>query len=215
MIVDCLDPMEIEGHIALQHHGEKGKVVRYRNLRIMDLGKRRWLPLIDERSMAKWESNGVGTWAIKDGVIDGRKSGDGHGLLYSPRAHKDFCLRFKVKAVAGNAGFYIRSEKRGRAGAAGLQVEIDPTKDQAGLYETMGRKWVGKPDQAVLKKHFRKGDWNAIAVCARGGRILVFLNGHKTVELTDDPGRPSGHLALGLHGGTVHAQFKDLVLLSD
>jgi len=133
LIVDHLDPMEIEGHIALQHHGEKGKVVRYRNLRIMDLGTRRWLPLIDERSMAKWESNGVGQWSIKDGVIDGRKSGDGHGMLYSPRPYGDFCLRFKVKAVAGNAGFYIRSEKLpGVQGARGLAVEIDPAKDQAG-----------------------------------------------------------------------------------
>jgi len=215
LIVDHLDPMEIDGHIALQHHGEKGKVVRYRNLRIMDLGKRRWLPLIDEASFPKWESNGVGEWSIKDGVIDGRKTGDGHGMLYSPRPYGDFCIRFQVKAVAGNAGFYIRSEKRGRSGAAGLQVEIDPAKDQAGLYETHGRKWVAKPDQAVVAKHFRKGDWNDMAVCARGGRLLVYLNGHKTVELTDDAGRPEGYFALGLHGGTVHTQFKDLIILSD
>ena len=216
LIVDHLDPMEIDGHIALQHHGEKGRVVRFRNIRIMDLGKRRWLPLVDESTISKWESNGVGKWIVEDGVINGRKTGGGHGLLYSPMAYGDFCLRFKVKAVQGNAGFYIRSEKgAGTQGARGLQAEIDPKKDQSGLYETHGRKWVGKPDQGVVKKQYKRGDWNEIAVCARGRRILVYLNGHRTVELTNDSGRLEGYLGLGLHGGTVHTQFKDVVILSD
>ena len=49
----------------------------------------------------------------------------------------------------------------------------------------------------------------------RHEKNLVHLSGHKTVDLPADPGRPTGHLALGPHGGTVHTQFKDLAILSD
>ena len=216
LTVDHLDPMEIEGHIALQHHGEDGKVVRFRNIRITDFGRRQWLPLVDEGSLATWQSNGVGAWTVANEVISGRKTGGGHGLLFSPEQHADFCVRFEVKAVRGNAGFYLRSEKRpGAEGAAGLQVEIDPAKDQSGLYETHGRKWVAKPDADVVRKHYRSGDWNEMAVCARGGKVLVYLNGHKTVELKDDTGRKKGYFGLGTHGGDVHVQFRKLRILSD
>ena len=216
LIVDHLDPMEIEGHIALQHHGEEGKVVRFRNIRVMDLGKRRWLPLVDADSMAQWTSNGAGTWTIEDGMIDGKKTGDGYALLFSPKTYRDFCVRFMVRAIEGNAGFYVRSEKLpGTEGARGLQVEIDPEKDQAGLYETHGRNWVAKPDQEVVKKHFKRGEWNEMAVCAHGGRIVVYLNGHQTIELADDPGRAEGYFGLGLHSTGAHAQFRDVRILSE
>jgi len=216
LICDHIDPRVLDGHIALQHHGEKGKVVRYRNIRLMDLGKRRWLPLVDEKTIGTWESNGVSTWTVENGVIAGRKSRSGHGLLYSPRQYKDFTVRFKVKAVRGNAGFYIRSEKRpGTQGAAGLQLEIDPNKDQSGLYEPHGRSWVAKPDQAVVKKHFKRGDWNEMAVTAIGGRLVVHLNGRRTVDLPNDKGRREGYFGLGTHGGGVEVEFKDIQILSD
>jgi len=215
LIVDYLDPMEIEGHIALQHHGEEGKVVRFRNIRILDLGTRGWRPLIDEKTLPNWVSNGSGTWSVEDGVITGQKAEGGYGLLYSPETYRDFCIRFSAKAIEGNAGFYLRAEKLpGSEGARGLQVEIDPAKDQAGLFETSGRDWVAKPNQDVVKEHFKPGDWNEMAVCAHGGRLSVFLNGYRTVELTDDPGRADGYFGLGLHSNPTNVQFKDIVILS-
>ena len=215
MIVEHLDPNEIEGYIALQHHGEKGKVVRYRNIRIMDLGKRRWLPLVDEKTLATWKSNGNGKWAAEKGTIVGTKGDGGYGLLYSPREYTDFTVRFKVKIVRGNCGFYIRSEKLGAKGARGLAAEIDPNKDQSGLFETHGRNWVGKPDQAVVKKHFKKGAFNEMAICARGGHIVVHLNGYKTVELLNDKGRPKGYFGLGMHSGGARVEFRDVQILGD
>ena len=34
LCTDFVDDMDAEGHIALQHHGEKGQVYRFRNIRI-------------------------------------------------------------------------------------------------------------------------------------------------------------------------------------
>jgi hypothetical protein len=39
----------------------------------------------------------------------------------------------------------------------------------------------------------------------------VQVNGHKTAELFNDPGRKQGHIALQLHGGQdMHVLFKDV-----
>jgi len=216
LIVDHIDPAEIDGHIALQHHGEKGKTCRFRNVRLMDLGTRRWLPLLDEASLPRWHSNGIGKWTVENGAIVGRKTVSGYGLLFSDRVYRDFAIRFEVKAVRGNAGFYIRAEDlKGPQGARGIQVEIDPAKNPSGLYETHGRQWVGKPDPKVVAKHFRRGDWNAVAVTARGGRLVVHLNNHQTVNLPKDTGRPEGLFGLGLHSGNVHTEFRNIQILSD
>ncbi|MHC4178689.1 MAG: family 16 glycoside hydrolase, partial [Planctomycetota bacterium] len=52
-------------------------------------------------------------------------------------------------------------------------------------------------------------------VSAHGRRIVVHVNGQKTAELKDDPGRLEGHLALQLHGGQeMHVEYKDIEMLT-
>ncbi|NQT39403.1 MAG: DUF1080 domain-containing protein, partial [Planctomycetes bacterium] len=46
---------------------------------------------------------------------------------------------------------------------------------------------------------------------AKGRNVTVHVNGIKTAELTDDPGRTKGHIALQLHGGNeMLVMFKDI-----
>jgi hypothetical protein len=53
-----------------------------------------------------------------------------------------------------------------------------------------------------------------MTVSARGRRIAVDVNGHRSAELKDDPGRLEGRLALQVHGGQdVQVAFKDIELL--
>ena len=60
----------------------------------------------------------------------------------------------------------------------------------------------------------KKEAWNELTVSARGRRIVVHLNGRKTAELKDDPGRTSGHFGLQLHGNQdMHILFKRIELL--
>jgi hypothetical protein len=42
---DLLDPLDLEGHFGLQHHGEAGLTYRFRNLRIAELSGHRIMPL--------------------------------------------------------------------------------------------------------------------------------------------------------------------------
>jgi len=179
-------------------------------------GKRGSLPLFDGRTLKGWASNGVGNWSVEDGALVGNGTrGQGYGLLFSERQYKDFTLHFRYKVLAGNAGFYIRAEKlAGSNGVRGLQVEIDPVKDNGGLFEVGGRDWVAKPDPKLPRDYFRPRDWNDVTVVAQGRHLTVTMNGHKTVDLPNDPGRTEGFFAVGMHGGGVHVIFKDIEVLA-
>src|SRR6185436_12205125 len=105
-------------------------------------------------------------------------------------------VRLKYKAVKGNSGFYFRIEEKGASGVSGFQAEIDAKNDVGGLYETNGRAWVSKPTPEQVNQWFKLGEWNEMTVSAHGGHITVTVNGIKSAELSNDPGRAAGKLAL-------------------
>lgn len=220
--VEVVDSMTMSGFIGLQVHATQSKeplTVRWRNLRIQDLGRHVWKPLFDGKSLKGWHAIGGGKWQVVDGVIEGTctKAEQYHGLLVSDKCYDDFSIRLKFKAAKGNSGFYFRVDEvpEDKAGVHGFQAEIDESKDVGGLYETRGRGWVVKPSGKQVAKWFKPQEWNQMTVSAHGRRIVVHVNGQKTAELKEDPvGRLKGHLAFQLHGSqNVHTMFKDIEIL--
>lgn len=217
---DFRDPVDQVGFIGLQVHGVRAGVsaqVRWRNIRIKELGRHVWRPLFDGKSLEGWHTLPGGKWEVRDGVIEGSNvSSDGrHGLLVSDERYKDFTVRLKFKAVQGNSGLYFRvDEVGGGVGVHGFQAEIDASKDVGGLYETGGRAWVVQPSSEDVAKWFRPGEWNEMAISAHGRRIVVHVNGLKSAELKNDKGRLEGHLGLQLHGGQdMEVLLKDIEML--
>ena len=179
----------------------------------------KFIPLFDGKTFAGWHKQGGGEWTIdKDGTLVGRheRKEPRHGHLITNKVYKDFTIRFSYRSIKGNSGFYFRvDEVGGNVGVHGFQAEIDPTASPGGLYETGGRGWVAQPSAEFAKKHFKPGQWNEMTVSARGRHIVVHVNGHRSAELKDDPGRLQGHIALQLHGGAdVEVHFKDIVILT-
>ena len=163
----------------------------------------RWQPLWDGKTFNGWHIIGKGEWKIEDGAIHGThvKTEKEFGHLVTDKIYKDFTVRLKFKALQGNSGLYFRLEEKGASGVSGFQAEIDAAKDVGGLYETNGRAWVVQPKPEDVQKWFKPGAWNDMTVSAHGGRIVVHVNGHKTAELTNDPGRAEGRIALQIHSG--------------
>lgn len=175
-----------------------------------------WKPLWDGKSLAGWRVVGKGEWKIEDGALRGTnvKSEKVYGHLISEQSFSDFTIRLKFKAVKGNSGLYFRIAEKGFSGITGFQAEIDASKDVGGLYETNGRSWVVQPKPEQVATWFKPGEWNTMQVSAKGGDIVVEINGKKSAELRDDPGRRDGPFALQVHGGQdVEVWFKDLELL--
>jgi hypothetical protein len=222
-ITDYVDAIDLSGIIALQVHSGKDVKARWRNIKIKDLGTRKWQPLFDGKTLKGWHPIGKGEWKVQDGVIAGTHSKDekDYGHLVSDKKYKDFTVRLRYKAVKGNSGFYFRSDEGGNSGISGFQAEIDPQRDSGGLYETNGRSWVVLPEaenvRSWLKKNwFKTDDWNWMTVSAIGDRIAVSLNGHQTAQIKDEKGRREGVFALQLHGAQdVEVAFKDIEILSE
>ncbi len=218
---DLVDSMTLSGFVGLQVHGVGLRTdkmqIRWRNLRIQDLGRHSWKALWDGKTLQGWTVQGGGVWSIEDGVLIARneKSEKAHGHLFLDTPMGDFTIRLKYKAVRGNSGLYFRSKAReGAVGISGFQAEIDAAKDAGGLYETGGRAWVVKPKAEAVAKYFKAGEWNQMTVSAHGRRIVVHVNGTKTAELRGDKGRLEGQIALQLHGSQdVEVQFKDIETL--
>lgn len=176
-------------------------------------------PLFDGKSLQGWHQIGGGEWKVVNGEIHGKNvaSQPKHGHLVTDAQYGDFTVRLKYKALAGNSGLYFRIEKvPGDVGVKGFQAEIDATKDIGGLYETHGRAWVVQPKADDVKKYFKPGEWNEMTVTAKGKDITVTVNGTKTAELKNDPGRTTGYLALQLHGGQdCEAWFKEIEIAGE
>lgn len=176
-----------------------------------------WTPLFNGRDLSGWHTAPGGEWKVVDGAIVGTsaKAEKRHGLLISDKAYTDFEIRLKFKVTAGNSGFYFRSTPIERAvGIKGFQAEVDRTVATGGLYETLGRAWVKKPDPELMKTLYKPGEWTDMTVRAVGKDVTVFINGKKVTELkNDEKGATQGHFALQLHGGMdMDVAFKDIAI---
>jgi hypothetical protein len=173
-----------------------------------------WISLFDGKTLEGWHTIPGGTWSVEDGAIIGRseKTDQRHGLLVTDKSFKNFEVEIQYKAIKGNSGLYFRAEEvGGTVGVHGFQAEIDPERDAGGLYETGGREWVIQPTAEQVKTWYKPGEWNTMTVRAEEGHVVVHVNGKKTAELSNDPGRKEGHIALQLHGGMdMHVQFRDI-----
>lgn len=175
-----------------------------------------WKPLMDGKTLAGWHKVGAGQWTVEDGAFVGRAHNEKlYGLLFSDRTFRDFKVRFKFKCLSGDSGFYIRTIFKEPDQAHGLQVQVGRTKSGVGgIYESYGRGWIVKPTDEAEKSYTRDDQWNEMVIEARGGDIIVTVNGIKSAEIRGDKGRPEGHFALQMHSGCeMHVMFKDIEVI--
>ena len=178
--------------------------------------EKNWDTLFNHKNLEGWEALPGGKWEVIDGSILGTSPAEEplHGILLSNKEYGDFKLKVIYKAIKGNSGVYFRVEKvDDPVHVYGFQAEIDPEKDAGGLYETGGRAWVVQPTPEDVKKWYKPNEWNEMIVVAEGKDVTVHLNGFKTAELKNDPGRTKGYIGLQLHGGMeMEVLYKDILI---
>jgi hypothetical protein len=216
--VECanvVDSTDLTGFIALQVHafkGEKPAQVRWRNIRITDLGKHTWRSLWDGKTFEGWTVAPGGKWTIENGAIHGITVPDDPriGFVLSNESFKDVTARIRFKIPKGNSGFFVRTDPETRAA---YEVEIDATRRTGGLWETRGRNWVTGPEDNA---NMRPDEWNEITAHLHGRRVVFHLNGWKTVDLPDDvKGRLEGRMGMQVHGSRMPSEvlFREISVL--
>lgn len=182
-------------------------------------------------------------WTAKTGVIRGETTlqalpTGNTFLIWRGGKLKDFELKLQFRIQNGNSGVQYRSKDLGKWVVSGYQAEIENKQGKVGfLYEEKGRKYLanvgesvevqadGKPkvvgqiapkQQYIDQGYYKERDWNEYRIVARGSHIEHWLNGHKTIELTDNDAAArslSGILALQIHRGPpMVVEFKDIQL---
>ena len=156
--------------------------------------------------------------------------------------------KFRITSPWGNSGIQYRSkvESLGPDGpvVSGYQADFETGKTYTGiLYEEKGRgllalrgqKVVVRADEAdprrikkeegpsvgdakVIQEAIRNGEWNEYKIVAKGKHLEHFVNGMKTVDVTDEDPRAAGEgvIALQMHfGEPMVVEFKELILKTD
>ena len=194
--------------------------------------------LFDGQTLEGWSGNEK-FWSVKDGAITGQTTAENPTkgntfLIWKEGEVKDFELKLKFKIVGGNSGIQYRSVDKSNHVVNGYQADIDSGETYIGiLYEEGGRgvlaqrgdkvvigadgkkEVVGKTgDSKEIAAAVKKEDWNEYEVIAKGNRLIQKINGHVTVDVTDNDSskaKASGILALQLHAGPpMTVQFKDI-----
>jgi hypothetical protein len=159
-------------------------------------GQSGWTTLFDGSSLKGWNIVGDANWEVVDGAVQATR---GTGFLVTPMSYGDFqiTLEFWVSDDA-NSGVFIRcADPKTITAANSYEVNVfDQRPDPS--YRTGGIVDVAKPS-AMLNTG---GKWNTYDITAQGSKLVVVLNGTKTVDV-DHKGHTRGPIALQYGAGTV------------
>ena len=200
-------------------------------------------PIFDGETLDGWKASDMSYWSVRDGAITARATQQhpvttNQFLVWQFGQLDDFELTLKYRITgtpAANSGIQIRSRVEDDGHAVGYQADIDLAGRYAGaLYDERGRGMLAERGQKTvvgsdgkmsktplgdadaLMNNIKKGDWNDYHIIARGGHIILKVNGKVTAEVFDNDEKNrdlSGVLALQLHSGPpMTVQFKDIRL---
>ena len=172
--------------------------------------------LVNGSSSAGWVGE-PGIWRVEGDVFTGEvvNASNLHHHAYTEAEYSDFELTCETRLVSGkdpNSGICIRMLPEFHPGV-GYQVDTG-----AGywgcLYEVGSRnKKVAPVSKELELKLVKQGDWNAFYVRAVGHHIQLWLNGTKTVDIDDQPGRLTGRIGFQLaHSRVMAASFRNLYI---
>jgi hypothetical protein len=168
-------------------------------------------PLFNGRDLSGWETVGSAKWKVEDGIIIGGQDGDAKrsGLIMTKEQFRDFELRldFMIDEHGKyNSGVYLR-QSPGKGGRTGYQVNIGRGQAEEYTAGIFTDRWLAKGDEH--DKIRKPLDWNSMRIVAKGGHLMVYLNGVKVSEHNDP--KPAerfiqpGAIALQTYGAQGHA----------
>lgn len=189
---DLHDAITPSGFIALQVHSipkdkPEGMEIRWRNIRIKDLGPAKPLPLFDGLTLKGWVDGAgnpvkAGGWVAEDGTLHRKGKG---GSIYTALEYGDFELNLQWKiSEAGNSGIKYRVKKYGSALLGPEYQVLDDDKHPD------GQKREGRRKSAALYDLFKcndqkqikpVGEWNQTKIIVRGSKAEHWLNGKKVL----------------------------------
>jgi hypothetical protein len=160
-----------------------------------------WTTLVDgNKGMENFTQTGEADWAARDGAIQATQGGKTPSYLVSKASYTDFEMRVEFWASDdANSGVFMRCKEPANPGDESCYEAniFDQRPDPS--YATGAIVKVAKVAQPFAKAG---GQWNTFELTAKGNRLVVVMNGAKTVDVQDSK-LASGPFALQWGRGTV------------
>jgi Domain of Unknown Function (DUF1080) len=143
---------------------------------------------------------GDAQWSATDGAIQASSGGKDPGYLVTKASYKDFSLRAEFWASDdANSGIFVRCQDPGKI--------TDENCYEANIFDqrpdpTYGTGAIVKVAPVAAPMPKAGGRWNTYEITAQGTRLVLVLNGVKTVDVQDGK-LASGPIALQWGRGTV------------
>jgi hypothetical protein len=164
-----------------------------------------WTTLFDGKSLGAFNKVGDANWRLADGVV---QADSGTGFLVTKQPYGDFEIKaeFWVDEKA-NSGIFIRCADPTKIGADSCyEVNIFDTRPDP-TYGTGAIVDVAK----VAPMPKAGGKWNTYEIRAEGPRMIVTLNGVRTVDVQDAK-HARGQIGLQYGAGVV--KFRNVQIRS-
>lgn len=211
---DLKDGMTPSGFIGLQVHGVGKRTeplqVRWRNIRIQELGHDAWVSLFDGKSLDGWEVNeNEESVALKDGAIVAGGGPRAHLFYTGPVENHDFKnFQFKAEVMTepgSNSGIFFHTEMEMGRLNKGYEAQINNTHKDP---KRTGSLWAIKD---IFESPAKDNEWFTCFVQVYGKRILVKIDCETVIDYTEpeNPKREKGREGRLLSSGTFALQAHD------
>jgi putative membrane-bound dehydrogenase domain len=165
--------------------------------------------LFDGKTLSGWEGN-TKVWRVRDGAIVGGylEGNPDNEYLATTRTYRNFVLNLEFKLIGTegfvNGGVQVRSRRRTDKPNEVIGYQADIGAGHTGsLYDEFRRnRFVARAEKTLLAELEKPGEWNHYQVRCEGPRVMIFLNGKRTIDYTErEPGiETDGIIALQIHG---------------
>jgi hypothetical protein len=181
-------------------------------------------PLFDGKTFTGWEGDTLHTWRIEKGMLIGGSTEvmvPNNDFLCTTRPYKNFILKLKIKLTGEegfiNSGIQFHSKRLTEPSYEMIGYQADWGSGYwASLYDESRRnKTLMQPDSVQILQWIKPKGWNTYEVSTENGRIRLYINGHETVDYTEEDATipQSGIIGFQIHGGgKAQVAFKDIYI---
>jgi len=160
-----------------------------------------WITVVDgTNGLDNFTRVGEANWTATDGAIQATQGGKDSAYLVSKTSYRDFVMRVEFWASDdANSGVLLRCQDPARI--------TDENCYEANIFDqrpdpTHGTGAIVKVAAVPAPMPKAGGKWNTYEISAQGPRLVLVLNGQKTVDVQDSK-FASGPFALQWGRGTI------------
>jgi hypothetical protein len=160
-----------------------------------------WTTLVDgARGLDNFNQVGMANWSASDGAIQASAGGKDPAYLVTKGSYKDFQVKVEFWASDdANSGVFMRCADPGKI--------TDESCYEANIFDqrpdpSYGTGAIVKVAKAPVPMPKAGGQWNTYDITVQGKRLVLVLNGVKTVDVEDGK-LASGPIALQWGRGVI------------